>query len=495
LSSYPIESRRLAVIQPKRRTKGFWKRLFSSCCPCFSRSKTRVPEEEEYRYKVIEERVYETPGEQVLEEPPSNSVEETAPTVSVRVKSAPITIEVIAEVYPNPEEDSQTESTSVAVVSPVEADSVQEKPTSLAVVSTVEGGGPENDTTSVSEESPDKCIDSLAESQQIDGSSEKPSIDLEQIYESIHSETIDIEDEIDVEFVSIAPKNPIIKRFLLRERGLKKKRKLVIPLTRGEVDLKMTRKERKIIYLEDTFDAKQTKGEVRYYRKRAQRLPLFRTSLDFFSDFKDRNHNQRLQPQEGRDDSKRIVVHKSIALMGGGPKRPDNKDIDWKAIGFQSGFTVQPLNYWLGLKYFSVALDSPAKEILKRMATTLVKRAQSSGVGPTVAKEKQEKQQMAATLVDRVQSLGIGPTVAKNRPKQDPVAKEPQKIEEMVLIDTNRLRSATLKGMGRQLLDKSLPVFRSEAQKTGVNSVANKMEIKNREKQTIRSAQQMGNKK
>jgi hypothetical protein len=73
------------------------------------------------------------------------------------------------------------------------------------------------------------------------------------------------------------------------------------------------------------------------------------------------------------------------------------------------------------------------------------------------------------------------------------VAKEPQNIE--ALIDSNRLRTATLKGMGRQLLDKSLPVFRSEAQKTGVNSVANKKEIKNREKHTIRRAQQMGNKK
>jgi hypothetical protein len=383
----------------------------------------------------------------------------------------------------------------VAVVSPIVVDSVQEKPTSLAVVSTVERGSPEKDTTSVLEESADKCVDSLVETQQIDGSSEKPSIDLVQIYDSIHSETIDIEDEIDVEFVSIAPKNPIIKRFLLRERGLKKKRKLVIPLTRAEVNLKMTRKERKIIDLEDRFDAKQTEGEVRYYRKRAQRLPLFRTSLDFYSDFKDRNHNQRLQPQEGRDDSNRLVVHKSVALMGGGPKRPDNQDIDWKAIGFQSGFTVQPLNYWLGLKYFSVALDSPAKDMLKKMATTLVKRAQSSGVGPIVAKEKPEKQQMAATLVDRVQSLGIGPTVAKNRPKQDPVAKEPQKIEALVLIDTNRLSTATLKGMGRQLLDRSLPVFRSEAQKTGLNSVANKKETKNREKQTIRRAQEMGIKK
>jgi hypothetical protein len=270
----------------------------------------------------------------------------------------------------------------------------------------------------VSEESADNCVDnSLAETQQIDGPPEKPSIDWLEIYDSIHSETIDIEDEIDIEFVSIAPKNPIIKRFLLRERGLKKKQKLVIPLTGDEVKLKMTRKKRKINYLDERFDAKQTQGEVRYYRKRAQRLPLFRTSLDFFSDFKDRNHNQRLQPQEGRDDSKRIVVHKSIALMGGGPKRPDNQDIDWKAIGFQSGFTVQPLNYWLGLKYFTVALDSPAKEMLKRMATTLVKRAQSSGVAPTVAKERPEKQQLAAILFDGVQRLGIGPKGANNLSK------------------------------------------------------------------------------
>jgi hypothetical protein len=75
------------------------------------------------------------------------------------------------------------------------------------------------------------------------------------------------------------------------------------------------------------------------------------------------------------------------------------------------------------------------------------------------------------------------------------VAKEPQKIEALVLIDTNRLSTATLKGMGRQLLDKSLPVFRSEAQKSGVNSVANKKETKNREKQSIRRAQEMGIKK